>query len=399
MSRSKFTYVFLLGFLMLGFVSQGRANSQVIQIEVAYVFGDQLVFEVAFEGQGAVDQAVIYIRIPETRRDMYGELVVIDQTGSSTRFEYIQDLVQNPLPPFTTIEYWVELTMSDGSKHTTGVESILYMDNDRAWQNLTNGNLSVYWSDGATDLGLRVMEVAKGAIEEISMLTGFPPPEELSIYVYPDSGTLSEIYDPSGSRLPAGHARPNNGIVLVALPGGPDEERMIRQRIPHEIFHVMLFQSTGVDYKYIPVWLNEGLAAMFEQYPDPDDEVLLRESYAAENLFEMESLCASFPPEAASTLRAYAQSASFTRYLGQRYGATGIQNLITEYANGKSCQFGFEDALGDPLSKIEADWRQAVFGEVSQSTGIETLLPWMFLFCAVLLIPLVLAVRMIMKST
>lgn len=399
MPRLKFIPLLLLGILIPAFASPAQASDQLIQVEVAYVFADQLVFEVRFEGQGEVSQAMIYIRVPELKRDLYGELVQLNGNGSASRYEFIQDLAQNPIPPFSTIEYWVELTMRDGSKYSTEVESLLYVDNDREWQNIANGNFSVYWSEGGTDLGLQVMEVAKGAIDAIREMTGFSPPQNLEIYVYPDSGTLAEIYDPSGSRLPAGHARPSDGIVLVALPDGPDAERMIRQRIPHEIFHVMLFQSTGLDYQRIPVWFNEGLATMFEQYPDPDDEVLLRESFESGNLIPMETLCASFPTEATSTLLAYAQSASFTRYLLQRYGASGIQSLLAEYANGKSCQYGFEDALGKPLTEVEADWRQGVFGEAEQAVGFDSLLPWMFLVCAVLLVPLFLAVRMIMKPS
>ena len=98
----------------------------------------------------------------------------------------------------------------------------------------------------------------------------------------------------------------------------------------------------------------------------------------------MNSLCNTFPREAASALLSYAQSYSFTRYLRDAYGTTGLQSLITSYANGLDCEKGAQAALDKSLTQLEREWRRDALAENVALSALNNLLPWIVLLVAAL---------------
>ena len=161
----------------------------------------------------------------------------------------------------------------------------------------------------------------------------------------------------------------------------------MERQIPHELMHILLYKMVGAGYVNLPAWLSEGLASVAELYPNPDYLVLLESAHNKGNLPSILSLCQSFPRDASGTFLAYAQSASFTRYLQQRFGSSGLERLLRQYADGLDCQRGAEAALGVPLAQLGREWRKDVFGENVYLTAINNLLPWMVLLIMIAVIP------------
>ena len=81
----------------------------------------------------------------------------------------------------------------------------------------------------------------------------------------------------------------------MALPESPERQLLAEQRIPHELMHIFLFNSTPLGYKNIPVWLTEGLASLAELYSNPDYPIVLEEAVKDEGLLPMSTLCGGFP--------------------------------------------------------------------------------------------------------
>jgi hypothetical protein len=107
--------------------------------------------------------------------------------------------------------------------------------------------------------------------------------------------------------------------------------------------------------------------------------VLLNQAVETETLIPMKALCRPFPSDAATALLAYAQSASFTRYLHSEYGITGMEALANAYANGLDCERGMQKALGRSLPQLERMWRSEVLAEDVNATAVNNLLPWLLL--------------------
>jgi hypothetical protein len=106
----------------------------------------------------------------------------------------------------------------------------------------------------------------------------------------------------------------------------------------------------------------------------------------------MSSLCIQFPPDAAGAYLAYAQSASFTRYLHEQFGSLLVDQLVRQYASGLDCERGLEVALGTSMGQLERDWRRESLGEDPWLTALINLAPWLLLLGAILAVPVVLII-------
>ncbi len=164
----------------------------------------------------------------------------------------------------------------------------------------------------------------------------------------------------------AGHADPDLGVILVTLPEGPEQPLLVEQRVPHELMHVLLYQSNQLGYANLPAWLNEGLASNAELDPNPDYRILLEDAAKKNSLIPLANLCVSFPRDAYGALLSYAEAASFVKYLHDSYGVSGLTSLTQAYNNGLDCNQGAEQALGKSLVQLQRSWER---DELSQDVG------------------------------
>jgi Peptidase MA superfamily len=236
------------------------------------------------------------------------------------------------------------------------------------------------------------LEVARTGLQRVQSLIAAEPAGQIDIYAYPSTSELQVTLTLAGLNWVAGHADPDLGVMVVALPDRPEKRLLMEQRIPHELMHILLYEAVGPTYTSLPTWVNEGLASIAELYPNPDYQILLEDAYEKDALLTISSLCQPFPRDAYSANLAYAEAASFTRYLQQQYGSSGLSALVQGYADGLDCDRGVEMSLGHSLLQLERDWRQAVFFENPNQAAMSSLMPWLTLLVLILLAPLGLAI-------
>jgi hypothetical protein len=179
---------------------------------------------------------------------------------------------------------------------------------------------------------------------------------------------------------------------MVSLPAGPAQRLEIQRQIPHEIMHILLYNRLGNRQDNLPVWLDEGLASMVEVTSNPEYYIMLENAVSNDALLSMESLCRGFRLEASLFYLSYAQSESFTRYLYDNYGTSGMEALLDVYADGVECTRGPEIALGQSLSRLEERWQRTLVGEVDIGKELAPLIPWIVLLLSVLGAPVILAI-------
>ena len=160
---------------------------------------------------------------------------------------------------------------------------------------------------------------------------------------------------------------------MLAIPATDDAVVRMKRAIPHELTHHMLYDLLGPQgYLQLPVWLNEGLAASFEQSPNAAYALALEESHA--ELIPLEDLCAPFPDDAQTARLAYAQSQSLVDYLIATYGWSHIRDLLQVYRDGVSCERGVMNVLETDLDHLERDWARWLFdGETPAHHDVK---PW-----------------------
>ncbi|MFM8320575.1 MAG: peptidase MA family metallohydrolase [Chloroflexota bacterium] len=369
-------------------VGAAWAAGQISDPLVVYEFGQSVTFSARLQTDQAVKKAVVFFQAQNDTRTNLGQARVIPNLDGSAQMEYVHPIADYNLPAFAWVEYRWEVTLEDGQVLRTAASTFFYRDNRFAWSSLEEPPFHVYWYEGDLQFAQDVLDAAQQGVIQVQQLIPLPLPTTLDIYIYPDSATMKEALHPNSADWVAGHADPDLGVVVAALPTGPDRQLLIQQRIPHELMHILLYQSTNLGYRSLPTWLNEGLSSLAELYPSSDYQIILEDAVARDALLPMSSLCQSFPRDASNAILSYAQSASFVKYLHGAYGTSGLQELISTYANGLDCERGAQRALGRSLSQLERSWRGEALAEDTTAAAAANLLPWVVLLAAVLAAPL-----------
>ncbi len=312
--------------------------------------------------------------------------------ASSYQLTYTHRMAYYAIRPFAQVEFRWEIKFSGDQNFSSPKFSFFYRDNRYDWQQLEEKPFRVFWYQGDKAFAQNILDTAQEGLKQLERILSLPAPEALDIYVYNDASALLQALNPAGPSWVSGHADPDLGVILVSIPAGTEQRQDIEQRIPHELAHISLFQSTGLGYYNLPTWLNEGLASLVEIYPNQDYQVLLDHAIETDSLLAMQSLCNGFPRDASSALLAYAQAASFTRYIYDRFGAIQMGELVDAYANGVSCENGVKAAMGQTITQLESQWRREALEQNAALKAFQNLLPWLVLLALTLGTPLVLVI-------
>jgi peptidase MA superfamily protein len=222
----------------------------------------------------------------------------------------------------------------------------------------------------------------------VSKLVAVNLAQPIDFYIYATVDDLRATLETDDKQWIAGHADPSVGIVMVVIEPGVEQNILMEQRIPHELMHVMMYRVIGAGYYNIPTWLREGMATLAEIYPNTDYDRVLADAAKSNELIPLNTLCVSFPADIGQAFLAYAESRSFTGYLQDSYGTSGLLKLSTAYADGVDCDRGTELVLGLALPNLEAKWRSSILGQNAWLPALQNMTPYLALLCLVLIFPL-----------
>lgn len=374
--------------LLFGLVprnASAQSEFEIIPEDPAYVFGENLTFRAVLQSVEGVETVVLFIQ-PRDEADLQVFPVLMNSSGN---LSLEIDLRESPLPGFADIRYWYQVNTTSGDSYQSPVYNFSYTDNRYEWESLTSEQFTIYWYAGDLAFGEELLNVSLAAVRDVQELLDVFVPEKLDIYVYDNVQAMQAAVPGAGRYWIAGHADPIQEVILVTLPPGPEQRLEMERQIPHELMHVALNYTDGHAYSNLPVWLNEGLASLVEQYPNPEYATLTGNAFESGELIPMAALCQSFPSDPQQALLAYAQSASFTQYLFDQFGKPGFNRLMAAYASGSSCETGIQEALGSDLESLDESWQRAAFARVTLGIALRELLPWLLLLLAVLAVPLI----------
>ena len=393
-----YNWLLLLSLTGAGLLFPARVTAQAqIQNQGAdYDFGKQIRFHAMLTSESPPKSTTILINTPLEGETISGTVLAKEISDTDYELSYNLDLEKQPINPFSKVTYRYRMLYPDGNTYTSPEFSFDYIDNRFQWEQSEAKPFRIHWFKQADSaFPENVSKVAAAGLQQVQSLIQGKTPEAIDIYAYPSSTLMQEALVLSGQNWIAGHADPSLGVMILSIPPRPDQYISMQQIIPHELMHIMLYQRNPAGYANLPVWLNQGLASIAELYPNPDYTTILENDYKKNALLPMASLCEIFPRDASSALLAYAQSASFVRYLHGQYGTEGLQKLIDAQSDRKDCAAGVQAALGIPLSQVEQQWRKVTFGEDTTQVAIKNLIPWAVLLVLVLAAPLGIALLLL----
>lgn len=386
---------FLLLLSLFAWVLQAEpaTPAPVINANAVYEFGQNVIFTAILDPEVPVSEVYVFWQTEASEFTYQGKATIFE-----TQAVYEHDLNRDPLPPFAEVTYWFGITYPDGTVTRTDSEyTFIYADSRFDWNTITDtstdSELTVSWVNGDLIFAQQVIDTARAGIRQAkSILPDLPTAKPaVQMYIYPTAKDVQDALQLTNQSWVAGHADPRLNIILVSIPQGLESRAEMERQIPHEIMHIMLYRYVvehGGTYGYLPTWLTEGLASSTELSANPDYPVMIYDAWVAENLLPIKSLCQTFPRDPSTALLAYAESTALVRYIQERFGASGLEALITEYADGKDCSQGMQDALGVSLNSLESEWKSNTFGTIETPKDPTRAYSWLILLSALILIPI-----------
>lgn len=341
-----------------------------------YTFGQRMTFTLTADDLAAAEVAtvVLFFRSEAATQTFTADLPPV----SAWPLSHEIDLTTVRLPPFADVAYWWRVTLSDGSVIDVPAQTLAYTDDQFDWQTLTQDRVTAHWV-GDLALGQLALDVVTESLPRLRQLLPVPEPVEFDLYLYPTSADLRAALRLTGQEWVGAHAHPELGVLLVTAVNIRTAPADLRQSIPHEMAHLLLYQATGPNYDQIPQWFNEGLATYMEASPNPNYELLLAEAVNGRTTIPLTELCATFPSREEQALLAYAQSVSVVRYIQAQYGNQAVRGLVSTFADGADCQSGVQRALGLTLDELNRDWLRSLeprspLAQLWQESGLWLLL-------------------------
>ncbi len=373
-----------VGFL-LGLARPARAASAlaVTDVKVSYEFGQQITISARLQSTSAIQGAMLFFQAEGDPTPRSAPLAL--GPDGSARYDYS---VQGGLiRPFARVTFWFQAALATGETVASSRYFFTYDDNRFVWQTAEAENLNLHWTYGSFTFGQAALDAARAGLRAIQTLIPVQLTEPVDIYVYASAADVQSALGLGGMSWVGGDASPDLGVVMVSVAPGDQQDVELGRQIPHELAHVLLYRMTGPAYGNLPAWLREGLASLVEGFPNADDAQVLIIASQNKALIPMTDLCGLFPQDASGASLAYAESASFTRYLHDTYGTSGLQALIRAYADGLDCDQGAARAVGMPVGQLDLRWQQAVLGRKVGGLAFESLLPYLVVLLVVLLVP------------
>jgi Peptidase MA superfamily len=373
-------------------IPQSASSREIVNSQVSYTFAGQVVFRANIESESPIEEVLVFMRnVGETNTIVGGATI---ENGEAT---YTHDLTKQPLRAFSEVEYWYAVKTQDNEIQNSETFTFFYEDNRFNWQVLEDPPFRVHWYEGDIDFAQTVLDAAQAGLKKSMTLLNLKTPEQVDIYVYASGLEMQSTLRLAGLDWVAGHADPDLNVMVVSLPPGPDQRLETERQIPHELAHILMYQTIPEGYVHLPSWFKEGLASINELRPNPDYYIILNNAVEKNSLIPMKELCENFPTDASGIYLAYAQADSFTRYLNHQFGLPGIQGLLNNYSTGLDCERGTELGLGSSLKQLELHWIADISGRTTTAGAVDNLLPWAFILMVVLGAPALLSIGYISK--
>lgn len=350
------------------------------QSQAEYFFGQAIEFSLFVQGSEPISVVTLFYRSADLPVTTTIDVPV--ESDLELMVTYTVDLTQVRLAPFTTVTYWWQVTDSSGSIFDVSAQSFTYEDDRFEWQQLSEANTIVRWTNNDPAVGSLALDIVN---EIVPRLTGIIPgtlPDPLRIYIYPAVADLQASLRLTGRDWVGGHANPELGVILVTAANARTAATDLRQNIPHELTHLMLYQVTGPSYESLPRWFNEGLATIMEENPDPNEAIILEEAVASGTTIPFSQLCSSFPLDGRQVVLAYAQSASLLRYIQTAYGNGALNRMVVALADGADCQSVVSRELTITLAQLNQDWLRSLNPRPSVAAFFQESLVWLLLLIA-----------------
>jgi hypothetical protein len=323
-------------------------------------FPTQIIFKVTARSDVNINDIRLHYRINRTELARITSEVYIEFSPSKTvSTEWVWDMRKTGgLPPGSSLDYWWTVSDTSGNSIQSAPAEMLVSDERYDWQDLAEGEITIYWYEGDDSFGSELMTAAQEAMARLYLETGAELEKPVSIYIYASSEDLqgSMIFPQEWT---GGVAFTRYGIIAIGIGTNSSDMEWGKRAIAHELTHLVIHQITLNPYNDLPVWLDEGLAmntegALMWYFMDE-----LNKARENGTLFSVRSLSSPFSTDTDEALLSYAQSYELVRFLIDEYGQEKMFELLSTFREGAGYDEALNRVYGFDMDGLDARWRAA----------------------------------------
>jgi hypothetical protein len=213
---------------------------------------------------------------------------------------------------------------------------------DRFGQKLGDHFTVLFEGPAEAELAQKAVEILEAAYWRIGSALYTYPSEVIVVVLY----TRQQFRDVTRSPAWAGAAF--DGRIRVPVQGALQNVREFERVLGHEFTHALI---RSIARRGVPVWLNEGLAMMFDGTDVDAKEVQLRSVESRLPLTRLEKSLDDL--DTAEATIAYAQSAVATRTLVRDAGVAAVVAILTDIGRGIPFAEAFERHANMPYAEFQ----------------------------------------------
>ncbi len=270
-------------------------------------------------------------------------------------------------PPGTTIWYRWQVTDKDGSVTESPKQTVVWLDNQFAWQSVTREMLTLHWYNGSSTFATELLNSAVDSIHKLSQTTGVVPDSPINLYIY---GSFDDLHKATlyQAGWTGGIAFPAYNITIIGI--SPNLEAWGKRTEAHELTHVMIGHLIFGCLTSIPTWLNEGLAVYNEGGLDATTQDLFQKAVNADKLLPIRSLSGNFSEVASTADLSYSESYSIVNYLIKQFGQANMTKLLENIRAGMVIEAALQGSYSVGLDELERRWRDSIGAVPHLAAGI-----------------------------
>lgn len=350
-------FFLLLALLMGGLLSAlAQEGITVTSNTYEYTFSERLVFRLQAHSESEIEEVTLFYRygLDGATNRRLPEFT----PGGAITAEHLERLQRGEIPPGSEIEYTWRIEDMAGNSLKTETVTFTYMDDRFDWEDLTQGQVTLYWYDDDQAFGQRLLDSAVDSLARLEERVGVELEHPIKIIVYQSKEDMEGALTFRGQVFEA-HIITLGMVVapdIVLLHGTHDE---VDRTIAHELTHVVVGLATENPYGDIPAWLNEGLAMYNEGELRGGNRAALEEAIREDRLHSIRSLTApTGRPEEVNLW--YGEAYSVVEFLTQTYGKKKMAELLTVFKEGTPYDEAMMRVYGFDQDELDARWRESL---------------------------------------
>jgi hypothetical protein len=329
---------------------------------------------VVFTQPVTVSAAVGRVEILLTIADAIGpEVVEVPATpgAGASSLTYTLDTSGNAhmIPNTAIVARWRIFAAGDPTAVALGPElHFVYGDDRFQWKTTGTDLVRVHWYDGTDAFGAKALKLGQDEVVATSKLLGVTETKPVDFFVYATVDDFYAALGPGTHENVAGTAFADIRTLLGLIPPDQIDDPLVAVRIPHEFVHLVFNTAATNPYHFPPRWLNEGLAVYQSEGYGSSDKGAVADAARSGTLIPLDGLTGQFP-NGNDFFLAYSESVAAVDYMVRTYGSPALVTLIRSYADGRTDDEAFKDALGVDMTAFGTAWFADVKATPKQRFG------------------------------